>query len=259
MQLIRFLSLLGLSITSSVTVSAWSSGSNSGLLPLRRNAASAFSSRGSMTASTWLAAAAGDKSSSSSEAAATEELNLPTESATDILNSPAFLKRKLELLKTDLAKADEDLQAANVLLEQGKKEWGPQLDDLQREYKNIQERLTNRGKQGDSRAIVLVARKMLDVLDNFDRAFGVVTAETDEEKEIEAAYRHAYEMIMEALNKLGVKEIETVGKEFDYTYHQAVMQRASEDYEEGIVCEQYTKGFVLGDTLIRAAMVAVAA
>jgi molecular chaperone GrpE len=238
-------------------VTAWSS---SGFGAFTHNHPAVVTSR---STSTWLQAASQAESAEGSPppppATAVDELNLPNEGATDILNSPAFLKRKLELLKADIAKAEEDLKAANVLLEQGKAEWGPQLDDLSREYKNIQERLTNRGKQGDSRAIIQVARTMLDVLDNFDRAFGVVAAQTEEEKEIEAAYRRTYEMILEILNKLGVKEIETVGKEFDYTFHQAVMQRPSDEFAEGIVCEQYAKGFVLGDTLIRAAMVAVAA
>jgi molecular chaperone GrpE len=46
--------------------------------------------------------------------------------------------------------------------------------------------------------------------------------------------------------------------EFDYEFHQAVMQKPSEEYEEGIVCEELAKGFKLNDQLIRAAMVVVA-
>lgn len=108
-------------------------------------------------------------------------------------------------------------------------------------------------------ATVQVTRAMLDALDNFDRAFGVVSAETDDEKAIEAEYREAYDSILETFKKLGVEEVETVGKEFDYELHQAVMQRPSEHYEEGIVCEELQKGFKLDDTLVRAAMVVVAA
>ena len=112
---------------------------------------------------------------------------------------------------------------------------------------------------GDDEATVRVVRQMLGVLDNYDRAFGVLTAETDEEKEIEEAYRATYAKILETFEMLGVKEVETVGAEFDYEIHQAVMQRPSDEYDEGIVCEELAKGFVLGDKLIRAAMVSVAA
>ena len=70
------------------------------------------------------------------EARAEEEVKQTentTSSGTDILNSPAFLKRKVDVLKSDIAKIDEEIEAAKQLLEAGKAEWGPQLDDLQRE------------------------------------------------------------------------------------------------------------------------------
>lgn len=62
-----------------------------------------------------------------------EDHALPSESDTDILNSPAFLKRKLEVLKSDIAQADADVEALKVQVEAGKAEWGGQLDDLQLE------------------------------------------------------------------------------------------------------------------------------
>lgn len=108
-------------------------------------------------------------------------------------------------------------------------------------------------------ATTQVVRKMLEVLDNYDRAFGVITPETDAERAIEAHYKEAYQMILSTFEKLGVEEVPTVGIEFDYELHQAVMQKPSEEYEEGIVCEEFQKGFRIGDTLVRAAMVAVAA
>mmetsp|Transcript_135261 Transcript_135261/g.201151 ORF Transcript_135261/g.201151 Transcript_135261/m.201151 type:complete len:253 (-) Transcript_135261:77-835(-) len=183
----------------------------------------------------------------------------PSDSATDILNSPAFLSRKVEVLKSDIEKADEELAEAKEVLEAGKAEWGSQLDDLQKEYKNIQERMSSQNKQGDVMAIREVVREMLEVMDNFDRAFMAVTPETDEEKAIEAAYKEVYQSILDTFAELGVKPVETVGTEFDYELHQAVMQVPSEKYEEGIVSEEFQKGFILGETLIRAAMVAVAA
>jgi len=62
---------------------------------------------------------------------ADEDHVLPSESDTDILNSPAFLKRKLEVLKSDVAKVDNDLEQIKEQVAAGKAEWGPQLDDLQ--------------------------------------------------------------------------------------------------------------------------------
>lgn len=55
------------------------------------------------------------------------------DASTDILNSPAFLKRKIDVLKSDIAKAEEDIELAKQRLEEGKAEWGAQLDELQKE------------------------------------------------------------------------------------------------------------------------------
>eukprot|EP00978_Attheya_sp_CCMP212_P005726 scaffold12832_cov50-Attheya_sp.AAC.7 len=189
----------------------------------------------------------------------TEELKLPEESSSDILNSPAFLKRKLEVLNSDLAALEGEMEATSTILQENKAEWGPQLDALQNEYVNIQSRMTRQSEEGKDVATLEVSRKMLEVMDNYDRAFGAVKPETDEEKETEAAYKKTYDMILETFKDLGITEVETLGKEFDYEVHQAVMQRPSDEYEEGIVCDELAKGYILGDRLIRAAMVSVAA
>jgi len=178
--------------------------------------------------------------------------------ADDILNSPAFLKRKLEVLESDIATADEDLAAATERKEVAKEEWGPQLEALQREYTNIQQRMTEQNQEGDSDAKVRVVKGILDLLDNFDRASGVIVAENDAEMVIESEYKAAYQEILDQFEKLGVTEVETVGKEFDYELHQAVMQMPGTDYEEGFVCQEFQKGFIMGEALIRPAMVAVA-
>lgn len=119
--------------------------------------------------------------------------------------------------------------------------------------------MTSQSGQQNEMAVTMVVRQMLELLDNFDRAFGSIKPETDEQTAIQAEYKELYQEVLEKFTSLGVKQVPTVGVEFDYEIHQAVMQRPNPDYEEGIVCEEYTKGFKMGDTLIRAAMVAVAA
>lgn len=198
-----------------------------------------------------------DTTTASDNEVANPEASKP-DAAMDILNSPEFLKRKLDVLKTDSAKAADDVAAAKERFEAGKAEWGPQMDDLQKEYQNIQQRMNSQSNKGDDMATAQVVREMLAVLDNFDRAFGQVNPSTDEEKAIEAEYRQAYDTVLEIFKKLGVEEVPTVGSEFDYEIHQAIMQKPSEDHEDGIVCDELQKGYKIGETLIRAAMVAVA-
>ena len=127
------------------------------------------------------------------------------------------------------------------------------------QYKNIQERMAGQSGTRDMEVVRRVVREMLGLLDNFDRAFGVVKAVTDDEKKCEAEYKECYQMVMDVIKSLGVEEVQTVGIEFDYELHQAVMQKPGTGYEEGTVCEEFQKGFKIGDSLIRPAMVAVAA
>mmetsp|Transcript_55825 Transcript_55825/g.167309 ORF Transcript_55825/g.167309 Transcript_55825/m.167309 type:complete len:135 (+) Transcript_55825:135-539(+) len=62
---------------------------------------------------------------------------LPDEEATDILNSPAFLRRKVDVLKSDVEAVEAEITEANKALEANKVEWGPKLDDLQREVRGV--------------------------------------------------------------------------------------------------------------------------
>eukprot|EP00529_Nitzschia_sp_RCC80_P029982 CAMPEP_0113451444 /NCGR_PEP_ID=MMETSP0014_2-20120614/6341_1 /TAXON_ID=2857 /ORGANISM="Nitzschia sp." /LENGTH=307 /DNA_ID=CAMNT_0000342799 /DNA_START=146 /DNA_END=1069 /DNA_ORIENTATION=+ /assembly_acc=CAM_ASM_000159 len=224
----------------------------------------------------------GSASSPSDSVSSAATDNLPANAGSDILNSPAFLKRKLEVLKTDIEKTQASLEETEQRVVTAKEEWGPQLELLQTEYSNIQDRMSNQRNAGDTQAIVTVVKAVLELLDNFDRAYGVVKPATPDEEAIEAEYKQAYQQILDTFAKLGVREVETVGTEFDYELHQAVMQIPDPNYEEGIVCQEFQKGFVMGEekepkaedeseneddeddegtplTLIRPAMVAVAA
>jgi molecular chaperone GrpE len=176
----------------------------------------------------------------------------------DILNSPQFLSRKRDVLMNDIQKIQNDITLAREQLQQNKNEWGSQFADLQKEYEMIQQRMNVQSNASNDAATLQVVRSMLAVLDNFDRAFGQVTVNTEDERAIENEYKQVYFSILDIFKKLGVEEVPTVGIEFNYEIHQAVMQKPSTDYSEGIVCEELQKGFQINNTLIRAAMVAVA-
>lgn len=64
---------------------------------------------------------------------ASDETEAPASASTDILNSPAFLKRKIDVLKSDIAQIETDTEEAKKRVEEGRAEWGPQLEELQRE------------------------------------------------------------------------------------------------------------------------------
>jgi hypothetical protein len=67
--------------------------------------------------------------------ASNEGTNDKPTGADDILNSPAFLKRKIDVLRSDIAKTEEAITDAKLRLDAGKVEWGGQLDELQKEVR----------------------------------------------------------------------------------------------------------------------------
>ena len=66
-----------------------------------------------------------------------------------------------------------------------------------------------------------------------------------------------FSQLQKALEQMGVKEIAEVGVEFDPNLHNAIKQMDDTDFEENEACQIYQKGYLLGDRLIRPAMVAV--
>ena len=180
------------------------------------------------------------------------------DSADDILNSPAFLKKKVEVLKKETEEAEQDIKVAEAELRAAEEEWGEQMTRLKNEYDFIKARSFNETRDAGDVATVKVIKEVLGVVDNFNRAFGAIKYETDEGKAVEDEFRTVYDDIEALFKELGVEEVETLGAEFDYECHEAITQMPSADYEEGIVCQEFQKGYKLKETLIRPAMVAVA-
>ena len=207
----------------------------------------------------------------------------------DILNSPAFLKKKVDVLKGEIKSADEDIEVAEGELRAAEEEWGDQMRRLKGEFDFIKQRSFNevstlrrrspafqadplltdgfllpssivfrKTRDASDVATVSVIKEVLQVVDNFNRAFSSIKCESDEAKAVEEDFRGAYDDIEGLFKELGVEEVETLGTEFDYECHEAVTQMPSEEYEEGLVCQEFQKGYRLKDTLIRPAMVAVA-
>ena len=125
------------------------------------------------------------------------------------------------------------------------------------EFENFRRR-TDKEKQAmfetGARSVI---EKILPVVDNFERGFATVDP-ADEQDAFVGGMRMVYKQMMTELENIGVKPIEAVGKEFDPNFHNAVMQVASEEYESGIVAQEFIKGYTYRDTVVRHSMVAVA-
>lgn len=102
-----------------------------------------------------------------------------------------------------------------------------------------------------------VIEKMLPVVDSFERGLAGISPELKEEP-FAAGMDMVYRQLLKAFEELGVTAIEAVGQEFDPNRHNAVMHIEDESLGENIVAEEFQKGYMYRDTVIRYSMVKVA-
>jgi len=146
---------------------------------------------------------------------------------------------------------------------------GSELADLQRERDDYKDRWLRKGAEFDNyrkrvererreqadQAVVDLLQELLLVVDDFDRA---LTVGGDEG----GAYRKGVELIHgklhDLLRKQGVTAMDVLGADFDPNVHMAVMHEESPDHREGEVIGELRRGYLIGDKLLRPAMVKVA-
>jgi molecular chaperone GrpE len=123
------------------------------------------------------------------------------------------------------------------------------------EFDNYRKRVDRERKDSAQFAALDFVGELLPVVDDFERALQIEAPGAE-------SYRQGLEIIhralMEMLRKRGVTPIEAVGTAFDPQVHQAVAYEEAPDRRDGEVIEQFTRGYRLGDKLVRPAMVKVA-
>ena len=100
--------------------------------------------------------------------------------------------------------------------------------------------------------------EILPIIDNFERAIKLDDNNLEDElSKFLNGFKMIYTNLIEVLNKYEVKEIEALGKEFDPTYHQAVLTDKDESKASGTILEVLQKGYMYKDKVIRVSMVKV--
>ena len=124
------------------------------------------------------------------------------------------------------------------------------------EFDNYRKRVDRERRDLSEFAAADVLLEMLPILDNFERALEAPAPPEAENfrKGIELIHRQ----MLDLLRKRGVKPIEALGADFDPNFHQAVIHETSADHREGEVMQELQRGFMLGERLLRPAMVKVA-
>lgn len=100
-------------------------------------------------------------------------------------------------------------------------------------------------------------KKMIEVLDNFERGMKAIETVEDCEK-VKECYNLAYKNFTDVLTKAGLEPIKAEGEEFDPNFHEAVMQTPTSDKPEHTIIAELQKGYKLGDKVLRPTLVNVA-
>ncbi|GMI79006.1 embryo defective 1241, Chloroplast GrpE 1 [Hibiscus trionum] len=214
----------------------------------------------------------------SSDGAVTAEEDAAADESSDVeeTSSSAILSL-LQSYKEALASNDEskvaDIEAALESVEDKKVDLEKKMISLLEELSTEKERVLrisadfdNFRKRTERERLSLVENaqgevleNLLPVLDNFERAKAQIKVETEGEEKINNSYQSIYKQFMEILGSLGVEPVDTVGNPFDPMLHEAIMREDSTEFEEGIILQEFRKGFKLGDRLLRPSMVKVSA
>lgn len=188
------------------------------------------------------------------ETAKTAEATAEETTATESAEQPETAAAEAEsTTEEDQHMKKKELKAALEKAEAALADHKDQHLRLMAEYQNYRNRTTEEKKKiyGDAKADCI--KSLLTVVDTFERAMDAACSDETYKKGIEMTFSQ----LQKALEQMGVKEIAEVGVEFDPNLHNAIKQMDDTDFEENKVCQIYQKGYLLGDRLIRPAMVAV--
>ena len=125
------------------------------------------------------------------------------------------------------------------------------------EFDNVRKRTEKENSQMYEIGAKDIIDKILPVVDNFERGLDGVKEEEKNDPFIQGM-EMVYKQLMTTLEGVGVKPIEAVGKEFNPDFHNAVMHVEDENFGENIVAEEFQKGYMYRDSVVRHSMVKVA-
>ena len=153
-----------------------------------------------------------------------------------------------------LAAERDELAAELDQLAAEKSDLHDRLLRMKAEFENFRRRSERERSEFVQFATAELLRELLPVLDDFERALKVETADKEYAKGVDLIAQR----LADLLKKAGLEPIETVGQRFDPTVHQAVARVETTDAEDQTILDEYQRGYNLKGRLLRPAMVRVA-
>lgn len=175
-----------------------------------------------------------------------EEASKETEESQDTKDTESKEKKKFFAKKEKKDKKDEKIE-----------ELTDRFTRQMAEFDNFRKRTEREKSQMYEIGAKDIIEKILPVIDNFERGLAAVPEESKEDPFVEGMEK-IYKQIMTTLEGVGVKPIEAVGQEFNPDFHNAVMHVEDEEAGENIITEEFQKGYMYHDSVVRHSMVKVA-
>lgn len=172
-----------------------------------------------------------------------EEASKETEESQDTKDTESKEKKKFFAKKEKKDKKDEKIE-----------ELTDRLTRQMAEFDNFRKRTEREKSQMYEIGAKDIIEKILPVIDNFERGLAAVPEESKEDPFVEGMEK-IYKQIMTTLEGVGVKPIEAVGQEFNPDFHNAVMHVEDEEAGENIITEEFQKGYMYHDSVVRHSMV----
>jgi molecular chaperone GrpE len=156
----------------------------------------------------------------------------------------------------DAAEAvDADLDALLADVKRERDEYLELAKRTKADFENYRKRAARDAQEAERRGKAALARDVVPVLDNLERALKA----TDEESELTRGVELVRGDLVETLNRAGVETYDPVGERFDPAWHEALSTRPAEDEEAGVVVETLERGYRLDGQVLRPARVVVSA
>jgi molecular chaperone GrpE len=157
------------------------------------------------------------------------------------------------------AKTPASAEPVESEIERLQKEASAMRDLAQRkqaEFENYRKRMERERSDLSRYAGAEVVREILPVVDNLERALRAAPGSSDDQ--IRDGVAIILRQLQDILSRIGLSEIESLGKPFDPHVHEAVSQTETEEHPEGTVLDVFQRGYQFKDRLLRPAMVSVA-
>jgi molecular chaperone GrpE len=191
------------------------------------------------------------ESASVESIASDEEIIIPSSDGAEPF-SPEELLASIASERDSLA---QQLDAQNQQIESLKQRYIV----LAAEFDNFRKRTQREKEDLEVQVKCKTLGELLAVVDNFERARTQLKPDNDGEMAIHKSYQSVYKSLVDSLKRLGVSPMRPEGQPFDPSYHEAMLREYTDECPEGTVIEQLVRGYLLGDQVLRHAMVKVAA